>query len=324
MANSLNIAQIDELRTSARQIVRELGFMQNQLAGTELSPSAVHTLIELGRGSVTDASALRDLLHLEKSSISRLLMKLEADGLVKVEIDPNDKRARTIVLTPKGTILLRQIEEFARGQLHAALSPLSEADLRSIESGFSCFATALSSRDKESKAIESRIDIREGYQSGLIASVTELHASFYSKNYEFGSAFERKVATELSEFIGRVEQPMNTIISAYAGDQLLGSVSLDGEDLGGETAHLRWFVVSPTAQGLGIGKMLFERATTFVDEQGFQQTHLWTFQGLDAARHIYERSGFKLVEEKPGTQWGTKVMEQKFIRKNLGEANQSV
>ncbi|MEE9375194.1 MAG: GNAT family N-acetyltransferase, partial [Rhizobiaceae bacterium] len=176
-------------------------------------------------------------------------------------------------------------------------------------------ASALRSQDKEPISREFELDIREGYQTGLISSVTELHASFYAKNYGFGSVFERKVATELSKFIGRVERPMNTTISAYTGNQLLGSVSLDGEDLGEGTAHLRWFVVSPSAHGLGIGKKLFERATAFVDQYGFRQTRLWTFQGLDAARHIYERSGFKLVEEKPGTQWGTKVIEQKFIRK---------
>lgn len=316
MSYSLNITRIDELRVSARQIVRELGFMQNNLAGTELSPSGVHTLIELGRGTVANASAVRDLLHLEKSSISRLLTKLEVDGLVQVNIDPNDKRARTIVLTQKGTILLGQIEDFAREQLHGALGQLSETDLRSVEIGLSNFATALSSRDKEPNICEVGLDIRQGYQSGLISDVTGLHACFYSKNYGFGSVFERKVATELSEFIGRVDRPMNATISAYQSDQLLGSVSLDGEDLGDEIAHLRWFVVSPYAQGLGIGKRLLERATDFVDEHGFRQTHLWTFQGLDAARHIYESSGFNLEKEKPGTQWGTKVIEQKFVRHN--------
>ena len=317
MYNSLNTKRIDKLRISARQIVRELGFMQNQLADTELSPSAVHTLIELGLGTVKNASALRELLHLEKSSISRLLMKLEDDGLVQVDIAPNDKRARTIVLTQKGTNQLRQIESFARNQLQSALGQLSEADLRFVEVGLSRFATALSSSDQKPSYQESGIDIREGYQSGLISGVTELHAAFYSRNYGFGSVFERKVATELSEFIGRIDRPMNTTFSVYEGDCLLGSVSLDGEDLGEQNAHLRWFVVSPHAQGLGIGKKLLESVTAFVDEYGFRKTHLWTFQGLDAARHIYECSGFKLAEEKAGTQWGTKVIEQKFIRQKL-------
>jgi hypothetical protein len=31
-----------------------------------------------------------------------------------------------------------------------------------------------------------------------------------------------------------------------------------------------------------------------------------------AARHLYEKEGFKLVEEHRGTQWGTAVNEQRF------------
>ena len=39
---------------------------------------------------------------------------------------------------------------------------------------------------------------------------------------------------------------------------------------------------------------------------------LWTFAGLDAARRLYERAGFRLAEERRGTQWGIEVTEQRF------------
>jgi len=56
------------------------------------------------------------------------------------------------------------------------------------------------------------------------------------------------------------------------------------------------------------------RAMHFVDEQPFRETYLWTFKGLDSARHLYESSGFRLTGESEGTQWGTKVTEQRFSR----------
>ncbi len=52
----------------------------------------------------------------------------------------------------------------------------------------------------------------------------------------------------------------------------------------------------------------------FVDAQ-FSETYLSAFKGLDAARHLYESFGFRLCEEAQGTQWGTSVTEQRFVRR---------
>jgi hypothetical protein len=52
----------------------------------------------------------------------------------------------------------------------------------------------------------------------------------------------------------------------------------------------------------------------FVDAKGFEETQLWTFNGLHAARHLYESNGFKLAEENLGNQWGTEILEQRFCR----------
>jgi len=41
--------------------------------------------------------------------------------------------------------------------------------------------------------------------------------------------------------------------------------------------------------------------------------YLWTFQGLATARRLYEKHGFRLAEERAGSQWGTQVMEQRFV-----------
>ncbi|MBW4706384.1 helix-turn-helix domain-containing GNAT family N-acetyltransferase [Roseobacter sp. YSTF-M11] len=288
--------------------------MQKGLAGTALSPSAVHTIIELGYGTVTTASDLGDMLRLEKSSISRLVQKLIEDGLVEAKSNPADRRSRKLALTGDGKALLKTLEDFGRQQMRYASEHLAKDDLTKVETGLTLFAKAL--RGDESHASRaSAVEIRKGYCPGVIASVVGLHASYYATNYGFGAVFERKVATEMSEFMGRLENPANTTFSAFLGDTLLGSVSLDGEDLGEGVCHLRWFIVSPEAQGTGIGNVLLEEVTLFVDAAGFERTRLWTFKGLDAARHLYEKHGFELVRENRGKQWGTEVIEQEFERK---------
>lgn len=315
MTQTLTTPRIDKMRSAARHIVRELGFMQKGLAGTELSPSAVHTIIELGYGTVTNASGLGGLLHLEKSSVSRLVQKLENEGLIEVGSDTIDKRSHVLSLTQDGQRLLGKVEGFARRQLCSALDVLSASKVAQIETGLVLFAKALSAKNRPALTAVKDVEVHQGYRPGVIASVAHLHASFYSENYGFGAVFERKVATEMSEFMARIDKPMNTTFSAYLEGELLGSVSLDGEDLGQGVSHLRWFIVSPAAQGMGIGKLLIGKATEFVDQQAFDLTRLWTFKGLDAARYLYEKHGFALTRETPGTQWGTEVIEQEFARK---------
>ena len=317
MNQILSTPRIDKIRSAARLIVRELGFMQKGLAGTELSPSGLHTIIELGYGTVTSSSDLGRLLHLEKSSVSRLIQKLENASLIEVCSKTTDKRFHALSLTQDGKTLLDKIEDFARRQLHGALDVLSKGDVAQIETGLELFAKALSTESKPSLKAGSEVELHQGYFAGIIGAVTGLHASFYSDNYEFGAIFEQKVATEMSEFMARIDKPKNTIFSAYLDNELLGSVSIDGYDLEEGTAHLRWFIVNSNAQGMGIGNLLLEKATSFVDKQAFDRTRLWTFKGLDAARHLYEKHGFVLVHEMPGTQWGTEVIEQEFVKKQI-------
>ena len=314
MSHSASLQRIDKMRAASRDIVRELGFMQKGLAGTALSPSAVHAIIELGYGTVTNASDLGDMLHLEKSSVSRLVQNLLKDGLIEGEANPADRRSRQLGLTADGKALLKTLEDFGRQQMRSAFDHLAKDDLPIVEKGLALFAKALR-RQGNSTAGSRALEIHQGYCPSVIASVVGLHASYYATNYGFGAVFERKVASEMSEFMGRVENPMNTIFSAFVGETLLGSVSLDGEDLEEGVSHLRWFIVSPESQGLGIGNQLLEKATSFVDATGFERTRLWTFKGLDAARHLYEKHGFELVREHRGKQWGTEVIEQEFERK---------
>ena len=160
------------------------------------------------------------------------------------------------------------------------------------------------------------IEIRNGYQTGLIARITQMHALFYARSAGFGQRFESVVAADLAAFCNRLMNPCNNIWVAVAGEQIVGSVAIDGEDLGEGIAHLRWFIVDDGLRGGGVGRRLLAAALAFVDAHAFAETHLWTFSGLAAARGLYEAHGFVCVEERTGTQWGDEVLEQRFVRRH--------
>lgn len=94
---------------------------------------------------------------------------------------------------------------------------------------------------------------------------------------------------------------------------MLASIVIDG-DLASRQAHLRWFIVDESLRGMGVGRALLERALAFADAH-YDETYLWTFKGLDAARHLYEAAGFVLTDESEGRQWGSVVVEQRFLRR---------
>ncbi len=100
------------------------------------------------------------------------------------------------------------------------------------------------------------------------------------------------------------------------GGRIEGSIAIDGTRAAEPdgAAHLRWFITSEAVQGQGLGRRLLELAMDFVDGRGYRRTTLWTFAGLDAARHLYTAYGFRLVHQSPGDQWGTVVTEQRFER----------
>jgi GNAT superfamily N-acetyltransferase len=163
-------------------------------------------------------------------------------------------------------------------------------------------------------SITSGPELVSGYRPGLIGAVTALHARHYAAAAGFGCAFEAIVATGLSAFCQRLDSPANGLWTLVEDGDILGSIAIDGEDLGGGLAHLRWFILAERLRGGGHGRRLLDAALSFADARGHAETHLWTFAGLDAARRLYERSGFTLAEERPGAQWGQEVREQRFVR----------
>jgi len=156
------------------------------------------------------------------------------------------------------------------------------------------------------------LQIHSGYIPGAIGRITELHARYYHRYWDFGLFFERKVADGLTEFLGRFDDNRDGLWLTLSEDTIVGSIAIDGKSAEQEGAHLRWFIVDTEIQGSGIGRTLIERAISFCRECRYPKIYLWTFQGLDAARHLYESVGFTLGKEIVNDSWGKRVNEQMF------------
>jgi GNAT superfamily N-acetyltransferase len=158
----------------------------------------------------------------------------------------------------------------------------------------------------------SDVQIIRGYVPGSIGRVAELHGTYYHEHWGFGLFFEAKVATELAAFLGRYDEQKDGFWIALAKGRIEGSITIDGANSATDGAHLRWFILSNGLRGQGFGNQLISEAVGFCRSRGYGRVYLWTFEGLGAARHLYEKNGFRLVEQHEGSQWGRKVNEQRF------------
>ncbi len=157
-----------------------------------------------------------------------------------------------------------------------------------------------------------------GYAPGDIGRVVALHADYYAARWGFGRDFEAKVAQELGAFLAGFRERADGFWVVRAGDAagraLAGSLPIHGRDAGKDGARLCFFITDPAHQGRGVGAKLIDAAMAFCDRAGFARIWLTTFEGLEPARRLYERHGFRLIETHLGGQWGREVREQTFER----------
>lgn len=88
-------------------------------------------------------------LGLDGSSVVRLLDNLEAAGLLQRREEASDRRAKTIVLTPKGRTIANKVEAVARQVRTDALASISDKDIETTVRVLTEICAALEEGDGE-------------------------------------------------------------------------------------------------------------------------------------------------------------------------------
>ena len=93
---------------------------------------------------------------------------------------------------------------------------------------------------------------------------------------------------------------------------------MDGQNVGSvflvketeKVARLRLLLVDPVARGRGLGTRLTDECIRFARQCRYQSITLWTHKVLSAARHVYERAGFRLTSSEPRRSFGQNVVSE--------------
>jgi MarR family transcriptional regulator for hemolysin len=113
---------------------------EEAMAAHGLSEARAAPLIWVGRlGGGVRQVTLAAHIGIEGPSLVRLLDQLEAAGLLERRDDPEDRRAKTIWLTPEGKTLTRRIERVLTELRERLLHDISDADIAAALRVFQAF-----------------------------------------------------------------------------------------------------------------------------------------------------------------------------------------
>lgn len=149
-------------------------------------------------------------------------------------------------------------------------------------------------------------------QAGDIGWVIHRQMVLYAQEYGWNQEFEALAAEIGARFIRDFQAGRERAWIAEREGRVVGAVFVVRQDQ--DTAKLRMLYVEPDARGLGLGSRLVQECLAFARQAGYQRMVLWTNSVLVDARRIYERAGFRLLEQEAHRSFGHDLMGQVWGR----------
>ena len=296
--------RVEAVRRFNRFYTRKIGVLGAGLLDSPYSLTQARVLYELAHRDRPTASDLVGDLGLDPGYLSRILRGFEKQGLLARVASAEDARQRRLALTALGRRTFAGLERTTRRQIAALLEPLPEPQQTRLERAMNQIEGVLGGdnpADADSAPAEPGYTLRP-HRPGDMGWVVHRHAALYAEEYGWDESFEALVAEIAAGFIRNFRPARERCWIAERDGRILGSIFLvqESEDV----AKLRLLLVEPSARGLGLGQRLIDECLAFARRCGYRRVRLWTNANLAAARHLYRKAGFRLIESEPHRSFG--------------------
>jgi len=303
MPESTITAPVAAVRQFNRFYTRRIGVLQETLVKSAFSLTEVRVLYELAH---RDAPSARDLavdLGLDTGYLSRILRRFVQQRLVAQVASPRDGRQRTLSLTPLGRRTFAGLDTHASDEVARLLTPLTSQERRGLVEAMRTIESLLGTRRERTVPY-----VLRAHQPGDMGWVVQRNAALYTHEYGWNDEYEALVATITARFLERFDPRRERCWIAERDGERVGCVFLVKKSK--TVAQLRLLLVEPSARGLGLGHRLVDECERFARQAGYRKIMLWTNSVLTAARHVYEKAGYRLVTAQRHKSFGKQLTGQ--------------
>jgi len=297
--------RVATVRRFNRFYTRQIGVLTDGYLQSPFSLTEVRVLYELAHREKTTATELAKELGLDAGYLSRILRGFKKRGLIDRRPSKDDGRQSHVRLTAQGRKVFARLDALARNQIGALLSGLSASEQDRLVKAMGAIEGLLGGRPEPKAPYLLRPS-----GAGDLGWVVHRHGALYAEEYGWNEQFGALVASIVAKFIRHHDPKQERCWIAELDGEAVGSVFCVARSK--TVAQLRLLLVEPRARGLGIGSRLVDECIRFARAAGYRKVMLWTNNVLDAARRIYERAGFRLVQEEPHHSFGHDLVGQNW------------
>ena len=291
------------VREFNRVYTNMIGLLRGQYLDSPYSLTEARVLFELAHEDQAEVSSLRRSVDIDAGYLSRILARFEADGLLTRRRSDADARRRVITLTAAGQEAFRLLDMRSADEISALLSRLTEAEQQRLTAAMATIQEIAGPRDRPAAFL-----LRPP-APGELGWVVQRNGALYAQEYGWDASYEALVARIVADYAGRADPREAAWIAELDGEPAGCVFCMRKDDV---TAQLRLLLVEPRARGMGLGGRLVAECVAFARRGGYQQMVLWTNDVLAAARRIYQRAGFELVDAEQHHSFGHDLVGQNW------------
>ncbi len=295
--------RIETVRRFNRFYTKQIGVLDEGLLKSQFPLTEARVLYELAHHEQTTATELGNELGLDAGYLSRILSSFEKKNFLEKQPSPTDGRQTLLRLTEQGQAQFALINVRSQQTIGTMLATLAESEQQRLVAAMQTIEALFGALP------EQRVPyLLRPHQPGDMGWIVYRHAVLYANEYGWDETFEALVAEIVATFIQHFDPKTERCWIAEINGEIVGSVFLVKQSA--EVAKLRLLYVEPKARGLGIGVRLVDECVRFAQRVGYRQITLWTNSVLTAARHIYTKAGFQLMDSESHHSFGQELVSE--------------